>query len=108
MLQLLCFKEEGFSTILDKGLKRTKKREIGKHKINEMEALNMKQKKANKLRLPCSLIAFKYGCSLEITSTALEEKTPPPPPGHLLFFRKFQDNSNVHLENRKLTCIQYY
>ena len=39
-----------------------------------MEALNMKQKKANKLRSPYSLTAFKYGCSLEITSRALEEK----------------------------------
>ena len=27
MLQLLCLKKQGFSTILDKGLKRTKKTE---------------------------------------------------------------------------------
>ena len=36
---------KGFSAVLDKGLRKNiKKREIGKHKLNEMGALNMKEK----------------------------------------------------------------
>ena len=44
--------------------------EIGKHKLNEMAALNMKFKKWNKLdenkRFSYSPVVFKHGCPLEI------------------------------------------
>ena len=43
--------------------------EIGEHKLNEMRALNMKQKKGNKLdkskRSSYSSVVFKHDCSLE-------------------------------------------
>ena len=37
---------KGFSAMLDKGLRKNKKKEteIGKHKLNEMGAMNMKEK----------------------------------------------------------------
>ena len=67
---------KSFSTTLDKGLgkniKKKKRRygEIGKHKLNEMGALNMKFKKWNKLdenkRFSYSPVVFKHGCPLEI------------------------------------------
>ena len=59
--------------MLDQGLRKNikKKRygEIGKHKLNETGALNMKKKKWNKLvknKKPsyCPVV-FKHGCSLE-------------------------------------------
>ena len=44
-------------------------REIGKHKLNEMGTLNVKEKKWNKLdknkKLSYNPVTFKYGCSLE-------------------------------------------
>ena len=59
--------------MIDKGLRKNiKKRwdgEIGRHKLNEIGALNMKQKKWNKLdkskRSSHSPVVFKHGCSLE-------------------------------------------
>ena len=49
--------------------KRWRKQLIGKHKLNEMGALNMKFKKGNKLDrskiLSYSPVVFKHGCSLE-------------------------------------------
>ena len=60
--------------MLDKGLRKNKKNtkidgEIGKHKLNEMETLNMKQKKWNKLdkRSSYSLIVFKHGLNIWLT-----------------------------------------
>ena len=60
--------------MLDKGLtknikKKRRDREIGKHKLNEMGALNIKQKKQNKLgkseRSSHSPVVLKHSCSLE-------------------------------------------
>ena len=51
IIHIYIYVYESFSTTLDKGLRKNnnnnKKRdgEIGKHKLNEMGALNMKQKK---------------------------------------------------------------
>ena len=72
---------KSFSTTLDKGMRKNIKRKragkIGKHKLYEMGALNIKYKKWNKLdesikSSNCSVV-FKHDCSLE-TSGALEEK----------------------------------
>ena len=61
------------STALGKGLRKNNNRnrdwETGKHKLNEMGALNMKYKKWSKQdkskRLSYSLVIFKHGCSSE-------------------------------------------
>ena len=69
--------------------------------VNEKEALNMKQKKWNKLdkskRSSYSPV-FKYDCSLE---TYLELWTKKAIPEHFVFFKKFQDNSDMHLDFNK-------
>ena len=91
---------KSFSTTLDKGLRKNikKKRdgEIGRHKLNEMGALTMKQKKRNKLdkskRSSYSPVIFKHGYSLE---TYLERwQKHKAIPGHLYF-----------LENSKIILI---
>ena len=67
----------------DKGLRKNinKKRrdgKIGKHKLNEMKALNRKYKKWNKLdkskRFSYSPVVFKHGCSLETYLELWEKK----------------------------------
>ena len=58
--------------MLDKGLRASKKKkeemEKLENKLNEMEALNMKLKKWNKLdkRSSYSRVVFKHGCLLEM------------------------------------------
>ena len=76
-------------TTLDKGLRKNVKKKEGMEKlenIKEMEALNMKQKKWNKLdkreRSSYSPVVFKHGCSLE---TFLELWRKKAIPGHLYF-----------------------
>ena len=52
MLFIYLYVYKSFSTMLDKVLRKNIKkrgREIGKHKLNEIGALNMKQKMWNKL-----------------------------------------------------------
>ena len=70
--------------------------------VNEKEALNMKQKKWNKLdkskRSSYSPVVFKYDCSLE---TYLELWTKKAIAEHFVFFKKFQDNSDMHLDFNK-------
>ena len=82
---------KSFSTTLDKGLrknKNNKKRdgEIGKHTLNEMEALNMKQKKWNKLdkskRSSYNPVVFKHAFSLEAQLELWRKKAIP---GHFYF-----------------------
>ena len=58
--------------MIDKGLRKNiKKRrrdgEIGKHELNEMGSMNVKQTKWNKLdkRSPNSPVVLRHGCSLE-------------------------------------------
>ena len=78
--------------MLDKGLRKNIDKDknemgdIGKHKLIEMGALNMKFKKWNKLdtrkTLSYSPVVFKHGCSLEIYLGFWRKKTLP---GHLYF-----------------------
>ena len=69
---------------------------IGKHKLNETGALNMKKKKWNKLdkskRSSCSPVLFRHDCSLKDIWSFGEEKS-----GiwAFVFFKKFQGNSNI-------------
>ena len=62
---------------------------IGKHKLNEVEALNMKFKKGNKLdkskRSSYSLVAFKHCYSLETHLDLWRKKAIP---GHLYLKKK--------------------
>ena len=81
-------------TTLDKGLRKNVKKKEGMEKlenIKEMEALNMKQKKWNKLdkskRSSYSPVVFKYDCSLE---TYLELWTKKAIPEHLYFSKNFK------------------
>ena len=81
--------------VLRKNIKKKKKDgEIGEHTLNEMGALNMKQKKWNKLdkRSSYSPVVFKHDCSLE---TYLELTWT------FVFFKKCQDNSDMHLDFKK-------
>ena len=79
MLIICIYVYQSFSTMLDKSLRKSIKRrgggDIGKHKLNEMGALNMKYKKWNKLHISkrSSCGPIKHDCSLK-TSVTLEEK----------------------------------
>ena len=60
--------------------KNMRDREIGKHKLNEMGALNMKYKNCNKLckskkKSSYTLVVFKHGCSLETHLVLWREKS---------------------------------
>ena len=72
-----------------------------------MGALNMKYKKWNKLdkskRSSCSPVAFKHGCLLE---TYLELWPKKSNTWAFVFFKKFQVNSNTHLDFKK--CLQVF
>ena len=61
----------------------------------------MKYQKWNKLdkskRCSYSTVVFKHGCSLE-TSGVLREKSNT---WAFVFFKKFQDNSNMHMDFKK-------
>ena len=103
---------KAFLLWLIKAWERTSKKkrrdgEIGKHKLNEMGALNMKYKKWNKLdkskRSSCSPVAFKHGCLLE---TYLELWPKKSNTWAFVFFKKFQVNSNTHLDFKK--CLQVF
>ena len=90
--------------MLDKGLRKNIKKidgQIGKHKPNEMGALNMKQKKQNKLdkskRFSYSLVAFKYDCSLETYLDLWQISNS----WAFVFFKKYQNNSAMHLDFKK-------
>ena len=85
-----------------KNIKKKKKRrdeEIGKHELSEMGALSMRWKKWCNLdkskRSSYSPVVFKHGCSLE---TFLVEKSNT---WASVFFKKFQDNSDMHLDFKK-------
>ena len=85
---------ESFSTALDKGLRKNIKKkkkdgEIGEHTLNEMGALNMKQKKWNKLdkRSSYSPVVFKCSWSLE---TCLELWRKKSISEHLYFSKNFK------------------
>ena len=97
--------------MLDKGLRKNidkdknKMGDIGKHKLNEMGALNMKFKKWNKLdtskTLSYSPVVFKHGCSLETYLEFWRKKLYL----GICIFQKFQDNSDIHLDFKKLLQV---
>ena len=76
--------------------------EIGKHKLNKIGALNVKQKNWKNLgkskRSSYSPFVFKHGCSIE---TYLELWRKKAIPEHLYSSRKNQDNSYMHLDFKK-------
>ena len=65
-----------------------------------MRTLKMKQKKRNKpdksKRSSNSAVDFKHGYSLEIDLKLWRKNAIP---RHLCFFKKLQDNSNIHLDD---------
>ena len=83
--------------------KRRRNGEIGKWKPNEMGVLNLKYKKWNKLdkskRSSYSTVVSKHGCSLE---TYLELWKKRSNIWIFVFFKKFQDNSDMHLAFKKM------
>ena len=98
---------KSFPTTFDKGLRKNnnnnKKRdgEIGKHKLNEMGALNMKQKKWNKLdkskRSSYSPVVFKHAFSLEAQLELWIKKQYL----DIFIFQNFQENSDMRLDFKK-------
>ena len=68
------------------------------NKLNEMGALNMKQKRCNKLdeskRSAYSPVVFKHCCSLETHQELWRKEA-------LIFFKKFQDNFDIHMDFKK-------
>ena len=91
--------------MLDKGLRKNikKKRdgEIGKHKLNEMGALSMKKSETNQLKVRnhhlVQLFLNMAAHQKHIWSFGEEKSIP----RHLYFSKKFQDNSDIHLDFKK-------
>ena len=92
--------------IIIKSLKKNQEKRrdvgIGEHKLNETGVLNMKKIKWNKLekskRSWYSPVIFKHDCSLE---TFLELWKKNSNTSAFVFFKKFQGNSDMHLDFKK-------